>query len=300
MKSKLLITIDTEVRIRNRELPDAFDVDVLGRAGESACGAYWVAELLSRHGLTGIFFLDVYGSERFGESRYRELCDRLLEGGHSIQLHTHPDQVYDPKRRHMHEYSFEEQTSIIGEGIALMKEWTGDTPIAHRAGRYGANEDTLRALHAKGIDLDSSFFYGRADCKLPFENTNAPFKANGVWEIPVTVVPEPVEKLGFRFPAWTRQFWRNFGKLDVNCMTAPQLCNSVMEVCGHVPYIVTFLHSFSFIRREPAGVVPDEAAIASFQALLGLVKEEQIPVVTFEDIAAELGERESSAPRVEV
>jgi hypothetical protein len=188
----------------------------------------------------------------------------------------------------MHEYSVAEQKAIIREGMALLKDWTGNLPIAHRAGRYGANEDTLKALETNRIYFDSSFFYGRADCKLPFGNSNEPFKAHGVWEIPVTVAPEPIQKLGVRFPFWTRHLWKHYQKLDVNCMLAPHLCRSVMELVGRLRFIITFLHSFSFTRRTPSGFEPDQAAISAFQSLLRLLAEKQVPVVTFEQIAVEL------------
>ncbi|PYK99721.1 MAG: hypothetical protein DME19_07715 [Verrucomicrobia bacterium] len=288
MQTKVIITIDTEVRSRNRDLPDPFDRDVLGRLQGNNYGACWIADLIKNHGFTGVFFLDVHGCAKYGENRYRELCERLLNGGHSVQLHTHPDQMYDPQRRHMHEYSLAEQKAIIREGMVLLKDWTGKVPLAHRAGRYGANEDTLKALETNGIYLDSSFFYGRADCKLPFGNSNDPFKAHGVWEVPVTVAAEPITKLGFRFPFWTRLLWKRYQKLDVNCMDAKQLCRSVMEVYGKVPYLITFLHSFSFVQRRPTGFVTDDAAIEAFQSLLRLLAEKNIPVTTLDKIAGEL------------
>lgn len=289
IESKVVITIDTEVRTRNRDLPDPYLQDVLGHLSGGDRGTFWITEELEKHGFAGVFFLDVYGSVKYGADRYRALCDRLLAGGHSIQLHTHPDQMYEATQRHMHEYSLVQQTGIIRDGMDLLKDWTGTSPTSHRAGRYGANEDTLRALHANGIYLDSSFFYGRGDCKLPFANTNAPFQSHGIWEIPVTVAAEPLEKLGYRFPFWTRHFWRHYQKLDVNCMPDWQLCRSVSEASGKVPYIITFLHSFSFTRREPGGgFVPDLPAIASFQALLEYLAQKGMPVVTFEQVAAEL------------
>lgn len=287
MESKVIITIDTEVRSRNRDLPDPYEQDVLGHLPDVPRGAFWLADVMETHGFAGVFFLDVYGSAKYGADRYHALCDRLLEGGHSIELHTHPDQKYDPKRRHMHEYTLAEQTDIVRDGIGLLQAWNGKRPMAHRAGRYGANEDTLKALHTNGIYLDSSFFYGRADCKLPFANSNAPFKSHGIWEVPVTVAPEPVEKLGFRFPYWTRHLWRHYQKLDVNCMPALQLCRSVQELYGKVPYIITFLHSFSFARRTSTGFVIDDQAISSFQAMLKLLADKQMAVVTFEQVAIE-------------
>ena len=288
MKTRAIITIDTEVRIRNRGLPDAFEVDVLGQIGAQAYGAHWIADLLTSHDLPGVFFLDVFGSTLFGQPRYRELCDRLLGAGHSAELHTHPDQAYDLKRLHMHEYSLEEQIQILRDGVALLKQWTGELPCAHRAGRYGANQDTLKALKTIGIDLDSSFFYGRADCKLNFTRTNAPFVSDGIWELPVTAVAEPITKLGFRLPFCTRALWARYQKLDVNCMTPVQLCRSVLEVCGTVPYVILFMHSFSFIRREAVGAVPDEGAIASLKAMLQLLSSRTIEVITFQQAREEL------------
>src|SRR5437879_2287001 len=82
-----------------------------------------------------------------------------------------------------------------------------------------------------------SYFFGWRDFKLPFANSNDPFKAHGVWEMPVTVAPELIQKLGVRFPVWTRHLWRHYQKLDVNCMLAPQLRRSVMELVGRLPYI---------------------------------------------------------------
>jgi hypothetical protein len=291
MKTKALITIDTEVRIRNRGLPDAFEVDVLGQIGEQSYGTRWIAERLAEHGFSGVFFLDVYGSKLFGKPRYQRLCERLLRADQTIELHTHPDQWRDLRRLHMHEYSLEDQTAIIRDGVALLKEWTGAMPIAHRAGRYGANVDTLRAIKSVGIELDSSFFYQRPDCKLNFESPNLPAWFEGVWELPVTVVAEPLTKRGIRFPLWTRAWFRRFQKLDVNCMNPADLCRSVLELVGKVPYVVLFLHSFSFTRRESEGALLDTGAVASFEAVLDLIAERGLEVTTFQKIAAEISGR---------
>lgn len=285
MQTKVLITIDTEVAYPER--PEAFERDVLGNA-QNPRGTYWIADQLKGYGFQGLFFLDVYGANLYGESRYSELCERLLSAGHDVQLHTHPNQMYDQNRRYMHQYSLSEQTSIIRDGMALLKKWTGKSPIGHRAGSYGANEDTLRALQQNGILLDSSFFYRKPNCQLSFPDPNAPAKAHGLWEIPVTVAAEPVEKLGVRFPYWTRHVWRRYIKLDVNAMDSQQLERSIRALYGRVPYIITFLHSFSFIRHTVPE--PDDSAIASFASLLQFLSNEQIPVTTFERLAAQFPE----------
>jgi peptidoglycan/xylan/chitin deacetylase (PgdA/CDA1 family) len=286
METKVIVTIDTEVRGHDR--PDVFDHDVLGRTKSNSKGSFWIADELKRHGLQAVFFLDVYGVGRYPNAPYRELCDYLMEAGHDIQLHTHPDQMYDPERFNMHDYSLDEQTRIIEDGMKLIKDWTGKLPNVHRAGRYGANEDTLKAIAANGIYFDSSFYFGRANCKLDFPKSNHPSQKHGVWEFPVTVADEPVVKKGFRFPFWSRRFLSRPQKLDVNTMADWQLCHSIDELYGQVPYLITFLHSFSFTKLEGAKWVPDEMAIRSFMSMLKHLSQKGHNVTTFEPAVAEL------------
>lgn len=293
MQSKVLITIDTESFNHGRT--DAFEHDVSGLCRSNPRGAYWIAEEFEKRGMVGVFFLDVYGSAKHGGSRYVELCERLLSGGHDIQLHTHPDQMYDPKRRFMHEYTLAEQKDIIRDGIDLLQRWTGTRPIAHRAGSYGANEDTLRALEANRIEIDSSFFLGKPNCKLPYGNVNDPFKALGVWQLPVTIAKEPVQKRGVCFPYWSRHFWNRFIKLDVNAMKAYQLRRAINHLDGRTPYLITFLHSFSFVRRDVDQ--PDEPATDCFRAMLDAIAERKIPVSTVPQIWPDL-KRISDVPVV--
>ncbi len=290
METNVIITIDTEVGEKAPACQDPFDRYVLGRLQGNLYGAPWIADMLESYKYRGVFFLDVYGSARFGATRYPELCDRLLKGGHSVELHTHPGWMYDEKRRNMREYSLSEQKTVLSDGMALVKDWTGRLPKAHRAGNYGANEDTLRALGTNGIFLDSSFIEGRKNCHLPSAGTNAPVMMNGIWEVPVTTVPEPIHKLGFRLPFWTRRFWMDYQKLDPNYMTGAQLCRSVMEVYGRIPYALMLFHSRSFIRQYAQGdnFEPDVAAITAFRYLLNFLAKEKIQVTTFERVASQL------------
>lgn len=291
METKVIVTIDTEVRIPER--PDAFEHDVLGTSAANSRGAYWIADKLRSYGFPGVFFLDVYGRDRYGEAGYQELCHYLLDKGHAIDLHTHPHQMYDIERFYMHQYTLDEQRRIVRDGLAMLRDWTGSTGISHRAGGYGANLDTLTAIRENGIRLDSSHYYARPDkCKLPFGPSNAPFEANGVWQIPITIAREPIVKRGYRFPFWSRHLWYHHQKLDVNTMRPKQLCLAIEEQLGKIPYIITFLHSFSFIQRYED--VVHEKALTGFQSMLELLAEKRIPVITFDQVATELGVRNGS------
>lgn len=285
MNTKVLITIDTEVRNEGRHLEDAFDRYVLGKVNNGdTYGCFWISDEIKKHGLVGDYYIDVYASAEFKNMPYAELCRRLLDEGHSLQLHTHPDRMYDRNRLNMHEYSLVEQTEIISTGISLMKQWTGKRPVGHRAGRYGADENTLIALQKNKLLYDSSFFFRRENCKLSFPNSNEPSIKHGVVEVPVTTVKVPIIKKGFRFPQWTIPIWRLYYKLDVNAMSGEELCRAVLSLKGKVPYIVTFLHSFSFVKRTADGFAVDEKSVNSFKSLLSMLEKKNIPVITLDDV----------------
>lgn len=56
IESKVVITIDTEVRTRNRDLPDPYLQDVLGHLSGGDRGTFWITEELEKHGFAGVFF----------------------------------------------------------------------------------------------------------------------------------------------------------------------------------------------------------------------------------------------------
>ena len=45
-------------------------------------------------------------------------------------------------------------------------KWSGAHPISHRAGAYGANTDTLKALKKLNLEIDSSNFAEHNNCKI--------------------------------------------------------------------------------------------------------------------------------------
>src|SRR5690606_32194495 len=116
--------------------------------------------MLVRRGVRGTFFLNVYEYKTWGEESLRNIALQLQRSGQEVALHTHPQWLYDPGIPRMYDYSLQEQTRIIAEGVALIEKWTGEAVFSHRAGAYTANRDTLQALENNGIYLDSSLFYG--------------------------------------------------------------------------------------------------------------------------------------------
>ena len=181
----VIVTIDVESHPRVA-LQDQIETTC---QGGSACGLMEIARMLQQRQIAGTFFLNVYEYRKLGEPAMRSIVDKLQGAGQDVALHTHPHWAYDPDRNGMHQYSLEEQTSIVRDGIRLLSAWSGRPVVAHRAGDYAADERTLRALEANGVRVDSSLFWGHPSSLLTELGLprNLPSSWGKLLEIPVTV-----------------------------------------------------------------------------------------------------------------
>ena len=57
----------------------------------------------------------------------------------------------------MADFSLDDQKRLLAVGRDLLTDAGAPPPTAFRAGNYGANDDTLRALATLGFTWDSSF-----------------------------------------------------------------------------------------------------------------------------------------------
>lgn len=209
----VFFTVDVEIwcdgwhRIDER-FPDSFKRYIYGPTAKGNYGLPYTLEVLSDHGLTGVFFVEPLFSRRFGSQPLAEIVGLLREDAQEIQLHLHTewvDEAIEPllahshsKRQHLHYFSLEEQTTLIAIGRQLIEEAGGREVTAFRAGSFGFNEDTLRALAANGIRFDSSYnacFFGRDSGVLPGTIMVDPVELQGVCEYPMTVFKDGTKSL---------------------------------------------------------------------------------------------------------
>ncbi len=167
----VFVTVDVEVWCGgwdniDEKFPTAFKRYVYGQTEQGSFGLPYQTELLVEHGLTGVFFVEPLFSTRFGMEPLVEIVDLLKSTKQEIQLHLHTEWVDEAKtpllqnikgkRQHLRYFNLDEQTLLIKKGKALL-ESAGAPPVnAFRAGSFGFNLDTLRALHANRIPFDSS------------------------------------------------------------------------------------------------------------------------------------------------
>lgn len=205
---KVFFTVDVEVwpggwTDIDARFPQAFRQYIYGDTPHGPYGLPLKLRVLKEHGLTGVFFVEPLFSARYGKAPLEEIVGLIREGGQDVQLHLHTEwanearepvlpQPVERKTQHLSYFSLPDQIALLGWAKQRMAD-VGAPVTAFRAGSFAFNADTLRALEANDIYLDSSYnhYYGgasagvwdAADSEIPIE----PFRFGRVLEFPVTI-----------------------------------------------------------------------------------------------------------------
>jgi peptidoglycan/xylan/chitin deacetylase (PgdA/CDA1 family) len=268
MKPKFIVTVDTETfHVGGRLLP--FETHFYANLPQGCFGIQRIMDLCNKYGAKATFFVDVYMHHAYGESKVADLCRRIEGAGHDVQLHAHPSWLPDNPSDLICDFPQDQQAKILASGKQLIEKWIGKTPVAFRAGAYGANLSTIRALKETGFRVDSSYFALHGNCELSRElngRVNQAFLVEGVLEIPVTT-----------YWLWNSPTSRKNSKIDVNACSWPELKDVVRQLSrSTVEYVVLFAHSFSFLQwLENDGVpVPQYGPLKRFDALLHMIRKD--------------------------
>ena len=287
----VIITIDTETPQPQLLSGRCTANRMRGEEPDRLFGTPLIMDLLEARGLRGSFFVNVYEYKRFGEETIASICAEITDRGHDVELHTHPVWYGDPSRESMWEYSLDEQTEIVRHGMERIEAWTGVPPVAHRAGAYSADRNTLRALTRNGIPVDASAFFGHPNCRIPgVRNRITPVES--IIEVPVTGF---FRCHGFRLgPLWIPRS-RTFIKTDVDWASPTELERFIEEARVKDLRVMTlFLHSYTLMELDDDCAVSgrDDAKVSTFRDLLArMATEPGIEVMTIRQVH-ELHEKE--------
>jgi hypothetical protein len=235
--------------------------------GATAQGEYGVPyqiATLERYGLKACFFVEALCAGRIGRAPLEQIVGQVQRGGHEVQLHLHTEwlrELREPAlpsrwRPFMHQYTRREQAALIRHGLAALHA-AGAAPLrAFRAGSFGANRDTLRALAECGVAFDSSC---NPTCLHPDwdrpDMLEQPAWIDGVVELPVS---------SFRdYPGHRRHAQLcacSFAEMSSALLAAWQ--------AGWYSFVIV-LHSFELVRRRrrSGGACADRVNIARFEQL---------------------------------
>lgn len=186
--------------------PDAFQRYIYGPTPFGPHGLPLKLKVLRDHGLKGVFFVEPVFSARFGLQPLQEVVGLIQQGGQEVQLHVHAEWVDEArvpvlsqppagKVQHLSLLSLRDQTELIGWSKRRLLEAGVASTNAFRAGSFAFNGDTLRALEATALSIDSSYnhyFGGPASgiwngAGQGGEIPVLPFQVGQVLEVPVTV-----------------------------------------------------------------------------------------------------------------
>jgi len=144
----------------------------------------------------------------WGTAAIEDVVAPILAAGQDVQLHCHTewlahagaDTPFSSLAGHnIKDFPFEEQCRILEWARNTLMAAGAPRPCAFRAGNYGANRDTLRALDELDIEYDTSFTPAIADghCDIPLcEQTTQPTLMEGVIEVPTGCIRDATGKLG--------------------------------------------------------------------------------------------------------
>jgi hypothetical protein len=247
--------------------------------------------VLERHGLKGVFLLDPLPALVGGDGFIREVAERLLPRGHEIGLHIHTEwleaiaasPVGERRGRNIGDFSLEDQVALLGRAVALLEGAGIPRPVAFRAGNYGANDDTLRALARLGISWDTSHnpaYVGRGSEIGIARDTHDAVRREGVVELPVSSIHD-----------------------RPGCLRPAQVCAlSISEMRAALDHatrvgqeaFVVVTHSFEMLTRDR--VRPNPLVMRRFEALCAeIARNPRLQSVGFRDLDPGLADRAAAA-----
>ena len=235
---KVLVSIDTEGPAGS----DPVKHMIYGEAADGReYGINFLMKLFSDRKIRGLFFVDIAEIADYGEEKIASVLKTIKDSGHDVGVHVHPDHMGDLNRRYLWQYTKEEQYEIISKCTDFYEKVLGKRPLSFRAGRYGADNNTLQVLDELGYKYDMSLFYASRYCKIdpPVTwNRIVTCGQNGLKEVPVTT-----------FRSLDTPFYSRNDQIDSG--NIPSEFRRIMRKIvsdGSVDVVSMFFHSFQFLN----------------------------------------------------
>ena len=240
---RAIFTVDTE----GHDGKDPITHLIFGETKDGKqAGIPLIMDICDQFKVKGLFFVDFAEAWHYGKDKIECVVKYILARGHDVGVHIHPDHMADKERMFLSQYSYEEQYDIIKQCTELFCELTGSQPKAFRAGKYGANRDTLKIIRELGYKADFSEFYGHDKwCHI-----QPPVTGNKTVQLEDGLIEFPV----ISYENYVRGIFHRYDKLDINrsCFEHRYLIKRIMKQ-DEIETVSLFCHSFSLLswRHKP-------------------------------------------------
>lgn len=278
----VVLSFDVEVwcngwRDLDQRFPTWYPRYVWGRSPRGDYALPKTLELLDRHDLRGVFFVEPLFAARFGIEYLTTIVSLIRAAGQEVQLHLHAEwtnEIRPPlfagaerKRQHLIHFSLDEQRILLAAGCSLLEEAGAAPPTTFRAGSFAANRDTFRALADLGLRYDSSLNRVWAVSGPDLRGTvdfDRPDEIEGVRSLPVTVF---ADGLGRARP------------LQISACSFEEM-RGVLEAAhaADSPGVVAVSHNFEMLKEDLSA--PDWTVVRRFERLCRYLGEQRGRFVT--------------------
>ena len=200
---KVYITIDTEYSsglvegVSASDRAENFARSIACLTPDGPAGISHKLRLLEKYGQKAVFFVDPMPALIWGVAAIEDIVAPIMDAEQDVQLHLHTEWLelagsanpLGGKTGHnIADFTFDEQCQLVEYARDTLIAAGAPAPVAFRAGNYGANDETLRALEQAGIAYDSSHCPAIADgyCRIKLTQDDLlPVEHCGVVEVPV-------------------------------------------------------------------------------------------------------------------
>ncbi len=264
--TQILITVDTELSalLHQRGVPLAanFASSINGECEGGGFGIGWQMDQMEARGLKGVFFVDPLPSLVYGEAWLADVVEPIISRGHEVQLHIHTEwlawanesPVGGRLGQNLADFGIDDQRVLLGLAIDLLTRAGAPKPTAFRAGNYGADDNSLRALAELGLVWDSSvntpYLGGACQIGLSADQVGA-VERHGIIEVPVAGLND---RAGHVRPA------------QVCALSAREMRGALGHAANqqHAAFVIV-THSFEMLSRDRKRA--NRAVIARFEAM---------------------------------
>ena len=246
----------TEWRIDEASVGDAVARDIYGETKDGRYGLSYMLQRLNKRGLEASFFVEALHAEVVGCRALNRMVDQILHAHQDVQLHAHSEwrRLLPGHECSLHDYAELQQRDMIGSALSLLRVAGAPAVRAFRAGNYGANLATLRALAFHGITFDTSYNQCTAE-QDQWEGLEAPLQQpttlEGIVEIPITSFQD-------------RPGHHRHAQLSACSWTELRTMLDQAWQSGRTSFVIV-LHSFELIDRLRRRA--DPVAVARFEEL---------------------------------
>ena len=260
MRTQVCITVDVEFSISG-----AF-ADPIGRqpAGpvsatcpvdDASSGLDFILNTLERHGLRGVFFVEVLNTCYFGDPPMETIARYIRDRGHDVQMHLHPCWIMfsQPDWRTlvesgaptdslagMDEKRLEE---LLTAGLAVFTRWRLPRPCAFRAGNLQVDAKIYPILKRLGIPLSSNIGLGAYRPEDPgLHLAGGRHWIDGVLELPVA------SHRYFNFGSYER--WKTFTVIGTGADEAAEILRAAAK--SNASPVTVLTHPSEFVKKTAA------------------------------------------------